>query len=201
MNGTKLVKMKPDLGLIAVPEEHPTKTNHLQPQPCRSSIGKILVPIDFSPPSKRSLEYAAMFVRKFGSSITLLHVLKPTVCYADYGYGVVLRQFVGDSQIKKAQTRLNAIRKSLAEDIPASSIVRTGKPESEIIRAAKELGVGLIVMASHRCATSKEIASPGIAQTVVGMAGCPVLVVRTKSITASRRYRTNTNVKDCITLN
>src|SRR5262245_45684244 len=133
MNGTKLLKMKPDVEDIAVPEGHPTKPNYLQLDRCRSSVGKILVPIDFSLPSKRALEYAAMFVRQFGSSITLLHVLKPAVSYADYGYGVVLRQFVDDRQVKKAQARLNAIsKKSLGIQIPAVSIVRTGMPESEI---------------------------------------------------------------------
>jgi nucleotide-binding universal stress UspA family protein len=202
MNGTKIIKMKADVDRIGVSKKPHPKLNHLQHHHCASSIGKILVPIDFSLPSKRTLEYAAIFARQFGASITLLHVLKPTTCYADYGYGVVLRQFVGDNQIRKAKARLNAVSKQgLGTEIPATSIVRTGMPETEIVRVANELGVGLIIMTSRSGATSKCAARRGIAQTVVGTAACPVLVVRTKLETSSRRYRPNTNIKDSITLN
>ena len=40
-------------------------------------IKSILVPLDFSPPSKRVLGYAVAFARQFKARLTLLHVVEP----------------------------------------------------------------------------------------------------------------------------
>src|SRR5881628_1454300 len=40
-------------------------------------LKKILVPIDFSPPSKNALKYAVRFAEEFGGELTLLYVLEP----------------------------------------------------------------------------------------------------------------------------
>src|SRR6266508_3855644 len=40
-------------------------------------IKSILVPIDFSEPSKKALAYAVPFAEQFGAKLTLLHVLEP----------------------------------------------------------------------------------------------------------------------------
>ena len=40
-------------------------------------LKKILVPIDFSPPSKNAFKYAVRFAEEFGGELTLLYVLEP----------------------------------------------------------------------------------------------------------------------------
>ena len=40
-------------------------------------FAKILVPIDFSPPSTRALDFAIDFAKRFGASLELLHVEQP----------------------------------------------------------------------------------------------------------------------------
>src|SRR4051794_16831256 len=40
-------------------------------------LKKILVPIDFSPPSKNAFKYALRFAEEFGAELTLLYVLEP----------------------------------------------------------------------------------------------------------------------------
>ena len=39
-------------------------------------LKKILVPIDFSPPSKNAFKYAVRFAEEFGGELTLLYVLE-----------------------------------------------------------------------------------------------------------------------------
>ena len=200
MNGLTATKRTADGEKVYVLEPHHGR----QPQSLHgrsTPIAKILVPIDFSPESKQALKYAAIFMRQFGSSLTLLHILRPTVLHADYGYGLVLRQIVDDSEVKKAQIGLDNMRKKwLGVGVPAVSMVRIGTPDTEIVRSAKELRIGLIVMASHSSVTSMS-ACTGIAQKVVGLAGCPVLVVHTNDEPLSKRYRPNPKVKDSLTLN
>ena len=41
------------------------------------ALKKILVPHDFSPPSRKAFKYAFRFAKEFGSHLILLHVLEP----------------------------------------------------------------------------------------------------------------------------
>ena len=54
-------------------------------------LAKVLVAVDFSKESKKAMCYAGAFARRFGASITALHVVEPIACQADYGYGAVTR--------------------------------------------------------------------------------------------------------------
>jgi nucleotide-binding universal stress UspA family protein len=199
--------MKTDRNQLCHLRKHPAKRHRFLENGSGTPIPKILVPIDFSLQSKRAVEYAAMFVRRFGASITLLHVVKPVVSQADYGYGPVIRQIADDNLVNKAKTRLNAMRKTrLSIAAHAATIVRTGVPDFEIVRAAKDLGIGLIVMGSHSRATCQPTPIGGVAHSVVGLAPCPVLVVRTKDHglspkQAARQQRRKLNVNQSSTLN
>src|SRR5438876_11355657 len=46
------------------------------------NIKKILVPIDFSPMSKKAFQYAVRFAEQFGCEIVLLHVVEPMTAIA-----------------------------------------------------------------------------------------------------------------------
>jgi nucleotide-binding universal stress UspA family protein len=56
--------------------------------------------------------------------------------------------------------------------------VRSGSPASEIVKAARELGAGLVVVASGSRGLSDTILLGSTAQRVQHSAPCPVLVVR-----------------------
>src|SRR2546423_15281048 len=49
----------------------------IESAPSRLQIKSILVPIDFSPSSKKALAYAIPFAEQFGARITVLHVVEP----------------------------------------------------------------------------------------------------------------------------
>ncbi len=56
--------------------------------------------------------------------------------------------------------------------------LRSGSPANEIIKAAKQLGAGLIVVASGGRGISETVLIGSTAQRVQHYAPCPVLVVR-----------------------
>jgi len=57
-------------------------------------------------------------------------------------------------------------------------VVRTGDPAETIERAAQELGIDLIVMATHGREGLSHFVIGSIAEKVVREAPCPVLTVR-----------------------
>jgi len=57
--------------------------------------------------------------------------------------------------------------------------VRTGGPAREIVAYAKDAGIDLIVMGSHGRGFIKGLLMGKVAETVVRIAPCPVLTIRT----------------------
>jgi universal stress protein A len=144
------------------------------------NLKRILAPIDFSPASKKALDYAFRLGELFNSEITLLHVFEPLeapdfpdiACASSYG----VKEFAS------AEKNL----RELITSSPANGAsqlnwkVRAGVAAHEIVEASKELDVDLIVMATHGYTGWKHFCIGSTAERVVRAAPCPVLVVREK---------------------
>ena len=76
------------------------------------------------------------------------------------------------------RTLVNSVRAAGATG--ARSTIRTGVATHEIVEAAKELDVDLIVIATHGYTGWKHFAIGSTAAQVARAAPCPVLVVREK---------------------
>jgi len=138
---------------------------------------RILVPIDFSPRSLASLEYAARFAQTFGGKITLLH------CLHEFD-GFVPSQFPRLDGVAYREAEAAAMQQAdrrLQDHLPAqlaeAAIVRAGPPETEISAFAEQENFDLIICAT-RIAPSFHQEPPGhIVERIVRHAVCPVLVV------------------------
>jgi universal stress protein A len=151
-------------------------------------LNRILVPVDFSIESRRALEHAAMLAVRFGAQIRLLHVVPPLLVEADYGYGTVTRHVPNDRLVKHAMTRLKAARKTkLSVTANVEEEVRTGSPHDEIVKAAKDLECGLIIMGTHGRARLQNMPVGSTAENVIRTAHCPVLIVRKKESDSFRK--------------
>ena len=141
------------------------------------NVRKILVPTDFSPASKTTLWYALRIAERRNSEITLLHVLEPQdpAVLADPRAAVSFSEQESEEALRglvdSAKT-VGAVR--------TNSMFRTGVATHEIIEAAKELDVDLIVIATHGFTGWKRFALGSTAERVARAATCPVLVVRQK---------------------
>jgi universal stress protein A len=158
------------------------KTQELPARAKTTSIHlkRIMVPHDFSPPSRQAFKYAFRFAKEFGSHLILLHVLEP----------VSLRSFVerpgapacSKKELASAEKNLRVLLSSaevggLKE---TRSVLRTGIASHEIVEAAKDFDVDLIVIATHGYTGWKHFCIGSTAERVVRAAHCPVLVVREK---------------------
>jgi nucleotide-binding universal stress UspA family protein len=79
-----------------------------------------------------------------------------------------------------ARKQLGKMIESLwAEEIPATVIVREGRPKDVILREARDSNADLIVMGAHQDAGWLRALHRNTASYVMRHAPCPVLVVRT----------------------
>ena len=100
---------------------------------------KILVPIDFSTKSARSIAYASGIIEKHTGKIILLHVVEFIHYVHDFGYGPVRRHRTNDPAIKRAEIRLRALgRRHFAAGQPWAAVVRSGAVCDEIAKTPGE---------------------------------------------------------------
>jgi nucleotide-binding universal stress UspA family protein len=144
------------------------------------NLKKILVPIDFSPMSKKAVQYALRFAERFGCEIVLLHVVEPVGAIAGTPLAVdIFAQPEEDTTAAEAELAFLAA-KSRNRQNSFTSAVRTGHAPNEITKAAKELDVDLIMIATHGYTSWRHLCIGSTAERVVRSAPCPVLVVREK---------------------
>jgi universal stress protein A len=144
------------------------------------NLKKILVPIDFSGMSKHAFQYALRFAERFRCKIVLLHVVEPETVIAGTSLAVdVFAQLEDDMTAAKAE--LAGLAASSRDRLnPVASAVRSGHAPNEITKAAKDLDVDLIMIATHGYTSWRQLCISSTAERVVRTAPCPVLVVREK---------------------
>ncbi len=144
-------------------------------------LKKILVPIDFSETSKKAFHYALRFAEQFNCEIVLLHVVEPVS--PTVGPPLVLEVFLDAEDPLSIMEKKLAVLTAQSRTNGANSIssrIRTGHAPNEITKAAKDLDVDLIVIATHGYTSWRHLCIGSTAERVVRSAPCPVLVVREK---------------------
>jgi universal stress protein A len=156
-----------------------TQERLVRAKPSGIALKRILVPIDFSPLSKKALQYALRFAEQFRAGLTLLHVIEPDVPSAFDGLMIAPPISLNGDRTKCAN-RLKVLASSMAIRATnyVQSTVRTGLAAHEIVEAAKELDIDLVIIATHGYTGWKHFAIGSTAERVVRAAPCPVLVVR-----------------------
>ncbi len=155
------------------PDEHQTmKTkpeDSAQPQ-------RILVPVDFSEPSRLALRAAIALARQFGSRLAVVHVTRrnrPDSHVAAEQVGITF-----DTR-RAGRVKLSEfVEREKLGDLQPVRIVADGVPFDEIAKAAKTWEADLIVIATHGYTGLKHVLLGSTAERVVRHAPCPVLVVR-----------------------
>jgi nucleotide-binding universal stress UspA family protein len=152
----------------------------ISPHPLGFKVGHILVPIDFSLPCKRSLDCALSMAQQHNAKITLLYVIENA---SNQGIDDIFSQNAGEYQQlleEKAQHSLKMLKTAFDPNatLIRESILRTGKPWKEIITAAKDLDVDLVVIATRGYTGLKHAFLGSNTERVVREAPCPVLVIR-----------------------
>jgi nucleotide-binding universal stress UspA family protein len=145
------------------------------------ALKKILVPTDFGEAADAALTYARALARNFSASIDVLHVTEDATS----------RMFAGEMYVAVPPTLQQDIeamaRKQLDQRLIDNDstplamrpiVVASNAPALTIVNYAKDMHIDLIVMGTHGRGPMAHLLMGSVAERVVRLAGCPVLVVR-----------------------
>lgn len=145
------------------------------------AIRKILVPVDFSEPSRVALEYAAQWASPFGAKVDVLHVWQapafiplpslPEASPADAAMVELVRKAAEQALarfVADAQKGGIVVREALSEP---------GSPAHTIVDVAKKGRYDLLVLGTHGHTGLAHALIGSVAERVVRHASCPVLTV------------------------
>jgi len=139
-------------------------------------IKKVLVPVDFSPPSTQAINHAISLARKFHAKLFLLHVIEPS--------SALLAAFPNEGKKLERQRREQAERMLSAlvssedqDNLDLEIIVKSGEIEPEISSAIREAEADLVVMGTHGRRLLGRWLIGSIAQHMLRKMSVPVLTV------------------------
>jgi nucleotide-binding universal stress UspA family protein len=139
---------------------------------------RALVPLDGSPLAEAIIPFLTEIAAPLEMSIVLLRVREP------------IPQVVGDGvrhallDLRETHTRdiedyLASIAATLrARSLDVSYAIRSGRPDEEIVEAARDAGVDLIAMSTHGRGGLGRLLFGSVAEQVLRHAEVPVLMIR-----------------------
>jgi len=133
----------------------------------------VVVPVDFSEESFAALATAKEMVED-SAHLHILHVL-PVLEAADPG---VIWETI-DDEGREAHAS-EALHKELHQrgHEELRIVIRFGDPGYEIVRYARQIDAGLVVLSSHGKSALRHLLIGSVADRVVRLAHCPVLVLK-----------------------
>jgi nucleotide-binding universal stress UspA family protein len=137
------------------------------------TLQHMLVPLDFSEPASRALEYAIRLARQLQARLTLLHVIYlPPLAGAD------LTTQMAEIEAAARHAMDERLRRVQEAGIAVQSIIVHGIPWQEIVDKAKDTQADLIVMSTHGRTGLQHMLLGSVAEKVVRFSPCSVLVTR-----------------------
>lgn len=142
------------------------------------TLKKILVPTDFSGPSKAALQEAVALARQNKAEIILLHVMEDVYLPAEH----VLQHHnfpnVVDEVRKGCERQLQEAAATVDKEVGVQTRLRQGTPSLEIADEAEESQADVIVIASHGVRGLRRFLLGSTTERVVSIAPCTVIVAK-----------------------
>ena len=140
---------------------------------------KILVPIDFSQSSRSALDTAAEFAEKFHAEVVLLHVIPqfPSATVPDS----ISEAAIVEKARTEAERMLAVSQTSLAtKGIRATPFIEIGNDVAgSILDIIEREKIDLVVISTHGLSGWYPLVFGSIAEKVVKLINCPLLLLRT----------------------
>lgn len=149
-------------------------------------VQHILVPIDFSPNAEHAFDYTLRLARPLQARVTVLHVIEPLLMgHRDPLPYLSMHELEGRiiEQVSTYQARI------IAAGLKGDFAVLHGVPYQVIVDTARTAQADLIVMGTHGRTGLAHVLVGSVAERVIQLAHCPVLVLR---IPAESPARTDT---------
>ncbi len=140
------------------------------------SMADILLPVDFSQRSLGAARYAEALFLRYGSRVTMLHVIPPP--YYEFASMEAGGSAMADWYAKQRPAIEQQCETFLQEELPDVQLKRVvveGDPAREIVRYSHDGGMSLIVMPTHGYGPFRRFMLGSVTAKVLHDADCPVL--------------------------
>lgn len=145
------------------------------------STQHFLVPIDFSPSAEHALDYAITLGSKVQARLTLLHVIHAMpLGVTDMGTALPYT-YLQELEAEITQSMENYLKQVQDAGLEGEIVIVHGIPFDEIVQAAKTKSIDLIIMGTHGRTGLSHLFLGSVAEKVIRLAPCPVLVTRLTS--------------------
>lgn len=153
-------------------------------------IRSILAPTDFSHHAESALRYAAGLAERLGAALHLLHVLPDVVPMApDLVAGApdlvispaLPPDYYRETEAESREALGRVLDPSWGTPRSVEAAVRRGDPVGAVVEYAREVGIDMIVAATHGRTGLGHALLGSIAERLVREAPCPVLTLRDRT--------------------
>jgi nucleotide-binding universal stress UspA family protein len=111
-------------------------------------IKNVLVPVDFSPPSRLAVNYAIVLARSFHARLTLLHVVESPAALL-YAFPIESLKIENQHCDQAARMLASLVVHEDQDDLDLHTSVRRGSIEHEILAAIRDERADMVVMGTH----------------------------------------------------
>jgi nucleotide-binding universal stress UspA family protein len=138
----------------------------------------ILVPTDFSEYADQALDYATQLAQQLQAYITLLHIIDTTPLGVVEGAAMLPPSYWQELETGLEQIMEESLKRLYDVGLQGETVIVHGVPFQTIIDTAKDKGSDLIIMGTHGRTGLPHALMGSVAEKVVRLAPCPVLVTR-----------------------
>jgi len=138
----------------------------------------ILVPTDFSEYADYALDYAIGLAKALQARLIFLHVIQLTPMTTGDMFGYSLEIYLEAMQSEAQQHMQALLNRVHQEGLQGETVIVQGVPFQIIVDMAESQDIDLIVMGTHGRTGLTHALMGSVAEKVVRLAPCPVLVTR-----------------------
>ena len=143
------------------------------PKDAPLGLERILLATDGSKYSKAAIEKAIEFARSYGNELKVVSIVNVHPDFFSEAPEVL------DNMVEKAKKYVEAVKEqATSAGVNTKGFVREGDTYKKIIDLARELDVHIIIIGSHGRTGLKRLLMGSVAERVIGLAPCPVLIVK-----------------------
>jgi hypothetical protein len=152
------------------------------PKAAQLEFKSILVATDGSKYSAAAASESIGMAKRNGSSLTVISVVPSELTTpTDIDFTVNQRELIAEKEMHNAEKNAKDVKEAAQkEGVSARAFVMSGKPSEAIIQVAQEKKADLIVLGSHGRTGVEKLLMGSVAERVIVLAACPVLVVKSR---------------------
>ena len=142
-------------------------------------LKQVVYTTDFSDFSGAALKYALSFCTEYKAKLYVVHVIEPPTYYPEYHDYVPIVEDLLVRAKERMNKELDDVKKLAGQqEMEVEGLIREGTPFVEIIKAARENEIDLIVIATHGRTGLSHAIFGSTAEKVIRGAPCPVLSIK-----------------------